>query len=66
MATARQKATARQNIKRARSVQSQRARGQRRPKLSSGLSSPQQDRMRSTTFAFPKERKEPLNDATHV
>jgi hypothetical protein len=22
--------------------------------------------MRSTTFAFPKERKEPLNDAAHV
>lgn len=22
--------------------------------------------MRSTTFAFPKERKEPLNDAGHV
>lgn len=35
-------------------------------KRSRGLSTRQQDRMRSTTFAFPKERKEPLNDAAHV
>ena len=66
MATARQKAAARQNIKRARSVQNRRARGQRIPKLPSGLSARQQNRMRSTTFAFPKQRKEPLNDARHV
>jgi hypothetical protein len=33
---------------------------------SSGLSASQRDRMRSETFAFPKERKEPLNDARHV
>ena len=33
---------------------------------SSGLSTTQRDRMRSETFAFPKERKEPLNDAGHV
>ena len=33
---------------------------------SSGLSEKQRDRMRSDTFAFPKERKEPLNDARHV
>jgi len=30
------------------------------------LSSRQKDRMSSPTFAFPKERKEPLNDASHV
>jgi hypothetical protein len=30
------------------------------------LSTRQQNRMRSTTFAFPKQRKEPLNDARHV
>ena len=30
------------------------------------LSTRQQNRMRPTTFAFPKERKEPLNDARHV
>ena len=33
---------------------------------SSGLSEKQRDRMRSDNFAFPKERKEPLNDARHV
>jgi hypothetical protein len=31
-----------------------------------GLSARQKDRMASGTFAFPKERKEPLNDARHV
>ena len=32
----------------------------------SGLSTERRNRMRSETFAFPKERKEPLNDARHV
>src|SRR5207302_2852733 len=66
MATPKQKSAARKNIKRARSVQSARARGARIPKKSSGLSTPQRNRMRTETFAFPKERKEPLNDARHV
>jgi uncharacterized protein DUF6582 len=66
MATTRQKAAARRNIKRARTVQSRRARGQRIPKLSPGLSTRQENRMPRTVFAFPKERKEPLNDARHV
>ena len=35
-------------------------------KKSPGLSTKQKDRMSSQTFAFPKERKEPLNDARHV
>lgn len=30
------------------------------------LSTRQRDRMPAQRFAFPKERKEPLNDATHV
>ena len=30
------------------------------------LSTRQQNRMSRSTFAFPKERKEPLNDARHV
>jgi len=30
------------------------------------LSTRQKDRMSSQTFAFPKQRKEPLNDARHV
>jgi hypothetical protein len=35
-------------------------------KRSSGVTARQQDRMSSGTYAFPKERKEPLNDAGHV
>ena len=31
-----------------------------------GLGARQRNRMASGTFAFPKERKEPLNDARHV
>jgi hypothetical protein len=37
-----------------------------RQKRSTGLSTRQKDRMSSEKFAFPKERKEPLNDASHV
>lgn len=33
---------------------------------SSGLSTQQKNRMRKEAFAFPKQRKEPLNDARHV
>jgi hypothetical protein len=51
MATPRQKTASKRNIKKG---------------LSRGLSARQKNRMRSTTFAFPKERKEPLNDAGHV
>jgi hypothetical protein len=66
MATAKQKAAARRNIKRARAVQSARAHGKRIPKQSRGLSTRQQNRMPAEKFAFPKQRKEPLNDAAHV
>src|SRR6266446_1421205 len=66
MATQKQKTAARKNLKRARTVQSARTRGARVPKKSPGLSTRQQNRMPPQTFAFPKERKEPLNDARHV
>ncbi|MGH7765002.1 MAG: DUF6582 domain-containing protein [Candidatus Dormibacteraceae bacterium] len=33
---------------------------------SHSLTTHQKDRMPAGTFAFPKERKEPLNDARHV
>lgn len=66
MATARQKAAARRNIKKARSVQSRRARGERIPKLSPGLSTRQEDRLPVSSFAFRAKRKEPLTDARHV
>ena len=66
MATTRQKAAASSNIKKARNVQSRRAHGQRTAKRSPGVSTAQKNRMRTETFAFRKERKEPLNDARHV
>jgi hypothetical protein len=66
MATTKQKTAARQNIKKARSVQSRRAPGERVPNRGRGLSTRQENRMSAGTFAFPKKRKEPLNDARHV
>lgn len=66
MATTKQKAAARRNLKKARSVQSKRAHGKHIPKRSRGLSTKQENRMSRQAFAFPKERKEPLNDAKHV
>src|SRR5690349_14344002 len=66
MATTKQKTAARRNIKKARSVQSKRAHGKRIPKRSPGLSTRQRNRMSTERFAFPKKRKEPINDARHV
>ena len=65
MSTEKQKEAARQNLKKARKVQSERAHGANIPR-SPGLSTAQQDRLPDTAFAFPKERKEPLTDAKHV
>ena len=50
MATTRPKAGARKSVRR----------------RTSNLNTEQRNRMRTETFAFPKERKEPLNDARHV
>jgi hypothetical protein len=66
MATRKQKTAARRNIKRARRVQSARAHGARILMRLPGLSTREQNRMPAQTFAFPRERKEPLNDARHV
>ena len=66
MATAKQKAAARRNIKKARSVQSRRAHGARILRSSRGLSTRQQNRLSRDVFAFTKKRKEPLNNAQHV
>jgi hypothetical protein len=65
MSTPKQKSAARRNIKRARSVQRARDHGGS-PKRSARLSTRQQNRMPAERFAFPKERKEPINDARHV
>jgi hypothetical protein len=65
MATTRQKQAARRNIAKARKVQSARAHGAKIPR-SPGLSTAQEDRLKDSDFAFPKERKEPLVDARRV
>ncbi len=66
MATARQKEAARQNLEKARAAQSARAHGEQVPRRTSGLSTAEQNDLPEEAFAFPKQRKEPLTDATHV
>ena len=66
MATDKQKEAARQNIERAREVQSARAHGEDIPQHSEGLSTADKDKLDDQEFAFPAERKEPLTDASHV
>jgi hypothetical protein len=66
MATTKQKQAAKRNIAKARQVQSARARGAKIPRQSDGLSTAEENRMRESEFAFPKQRKEPLSDAAHV
>ena len=66
MATSRQKEAARENIAKAREVQSERAHGAKIPKQSKGMSTAEMDQLPARDFAFTKERKEPLTDAKHV
>ena len=66
MATTKQKEAARENIKRAREVQSARAHGEQVPRRGEGISTAEENRLADTDFAFPSERKEPLSDAAHV
>jgi hypothetical protein len=67
MATARQKTAARRNIKKAVKVSATRRRKGMAPKTGKHpLSSHAERATPSTKFAFPKERKEPLTDASHV
>jgi hypothetical protein len=66
MATIRQKDAARRNIAKAREVQSERAHGETVPRREQGMSTAEKDRLSDDVFAFPKQRKEPLNDARHV
>jgi hypothetical protein len=65
MSTERQKAAARRNLEKAREVQRARSRGAKIP-AAAGLSTAEENRLRASQFAFPKERKEPLIDAAHV
>jgi hypothetical protein len=66
MATIKQKEAARKNLEKARAAQSARARGQNVARKAPGLSTAEENRMPEKEFAFPDERKEPLNDAAHV
>ena len=66
MATDKQKEAARRNLGRARQAQSARAHGEDVPRRGQGMSTAEKDRLDDKEFAFPAERKEPLNDARHV
>jgi len=66
MATERQKEAARKNLVKARRAQSERAKGRSFPRSNEGMSTAEKNRLDEERFAFPKERKEPLNDAAHV
>lgn len=66
MATTKQKQAARENIKQAREVQSERAHGKDVPRRGEGMSTAEQNDLADDDFAFPQERKEPLSDASHV
>ena len=55
MATEKQKSAARQNIKKAQTASRK-----------GGMDTAKRDSLKESAFAFPKERKEPLNDARHV
>jgi hypothetical protein len=58
MSSEKQKQAARKNIKKA-----QTARRDRGGSAGSGMSTAEKDRLKDSQFAFPDERKEPLNDA---
>ena len=67
MATNRQKAAARKNVKKAQKASASRRRAGKAPKVGRHpLTSHTKHELSSSQFAFPKERKEPLTDARHV
>jgi Family of unknown function (DUF6582) len=65
MSTTKQKQAARRNLEKARAARSARARGKHVPPAP-GMSAAEENRLRDSQFAFPNQRKEPLNDAEHV
>ena len=66
MATAKQKEAARRNLEKAREAQSSRSHGPKASSQGEGLSTADKNRLDDGDFAFPKARKEPLTDASHV
>jgi hypothetical protein len=61
MSSEKQKQAARKNIKKA-----QATRRHKGENGASGMSTAEKDRLDDAQFAFPEQRKEPLNDAAHV
>jgi hypothetical protein len=67
MASERQKAAARKNVKKAQKTSASRRKAGKAPKRGKHpMTSHTEHEMSSPQFAFPKERKEPLSDAAHV
>ena len=74
MATEKQKQAARKNIKKAQATRAKKAPANKsaakkapaKKSASGGMTAAARDRLSDTKFAFPDERKEPLNDAKHV
>lgn len=66
MATEKQKAAARRNLDKARAAQAARREGRPVGPRPPGLSTQEENQLPENEFAFPRERKEPLTDATHV
>jgi hypothetical protein len=67
MASPRQKAAARKNVRKAQRVSASRRKAGRAPKRGTHpMASHTEHALGSSQFAFPKERKEPLTDARHV
>ena len=67
MATQRQKAAAKRNVKKAQTVSASRRTAGKAPKRGQHpMSSHARTKTPTTKFAFPKQRKEPLTDASHV
>ncbi|HEY1760953.1 MAG TPA: DUF6582 domain-containing protein [Acidimicrobiales bacterium] len=66
MSTTKQKEAARRNIKKATKAASAQARGTSVAKKTTGLSTAKKNDLPDSSFAFAKERKEPLTDAKHV
>jgi hypothetical protein len=66
MSTPRQKEPARRNIKKAVKAASTKARAASAAKKTSSLSTAKKNDLSDSSFAFPKQRKEPLTDARHV
>jgi hypothetical protein len=67
MATQRQKAAARKNVRKAQRASASRRKAGKAPgRGMHPISSHAEHELGSSQFAFPRERKEPLTDARHV